>query len=72
MSDAVLRFPENAWAEVEALPEPLRGAVHRTAFHLLAEPVPTLADPFPELDPLPGACRLYLPDDGVTLGHRRG
>ena len=23
--------------------------------HLLEEPVPALADPFPELDPLPGA-----------------
>jgi hypothetical protein len=25
------------------------------------------ADPFPELDPLPGAYRLYLPSDGLTI-----
>ena len=36
-------------------------------FHLLEEPVPTLADPFPEADPLPGAYRLYLPSDGLTI-----
>ena len=26
-----------------------------------------LADPFPEADPLPGAYRLYLPSDGLTI-----
>jgi hypothetical protein len=36
-------------------------------FHLLEEPVPTLADPFPEDDPLPGAYELDLPSDGVTI-----
>ena len=28
---------------------------------------PALADPFPEVDPLPGAYRLYLPSDGLTI-----
>ena len=35
-------------------------------FHLLDEPVPTLADPFPVDDPLPGAYELQLPAEGVT------
>jgi hypothetical protein len=43
------------------------GAAHRAIFHLLDEPVPALADPFPELDPLPGAYRLHLPSDGLTI-----
>jgi hypothetical protein len=37
------------------------------SFHLLEEPVPALADPFPEEDPLPGAYRLHLPSDGLTI-----
>jgi hypothetical protein len=36
-------------------------------FQLLDEPVPALADPFPEADPLPGAYRLHLPSDGLTI-----
>ncbi len=44
-----------------------RWAVQRAIFHLLEEPVPTLADPFPEDDPLPGAYELHLPSDGVTI-----
>jgi hypothetical protein len=39
----------------------------RAIFHLLGEPVPTLADPFPSDDPLPGAYELHLPSDGVTI-----
>jgi hypothetical protein len=35
--------------------------------HLLQEPVPALADPFPDGDPLPGAYRLHLPSDGLTI-----
>jgi hypothetical protein len=31
------------------------------------KPVPALADPFPEVDPLPGAYRLHLPSDGLTI-----
>jgi len=34
---------------------------------LLTEPVPTLAEPFPDDDPLPGAYQLHLPWDGVTI-----
>ena len=45
----------------------MRWAVQRAVFHLLEEPVPTLADPFPEDDPLPGAYELHLPSDGVTI-----
>ena len=33
----------------------------------LEEPVPALAEPFPEQDPLPGAYRLHLPSDGLTI-----
>jgi hypothetical protein len=66
VSDRVLRFHDRAWDEVEALPQPLRNAAHRIIFHLLEEPVPALADPFPEDDPLPGAYRLHLPSDAMT------
>ena len=63
MSDRVVRFSESSWQEVEALPEPLRWSMQRAIFHLLDEPVPTLADPFPSDDPLPGAYELHLPTD---------
>jgi hypothetical protein len=36
-------------------------------FHLLDEPVPALADPFPSDDPLPGTYELHLPADDVTI-----
>ena len=39
----------------------------RAIFHPLDEPVPTLADPFPADDPLPGAYELHLPSDNVTI-----
>ena len=67
MSDRVLRFPDRTWDELESLPQPLRNTARRTIFHLLEEPVPALADPFPGEDPLPGACRLRLPSDGLTI-----
>ena len=67
MSDRLVRFPGASWQEIEALPQPLRWMVQRTIFHLLDEPVPTLADPFPSDDPLPGAYELHLPSDGVTI-----
>jgi hypothetical protein len=67
VSDPVLRFPDRTWDELEGLPQPLRNAAHRAIFHLLDEPVPALADPFPEVDPLPGAYRLQLPSDGLTI-----
>ena len=67
MSDRVLRFPDRTWNELEALPQPLRNAARRAIFHLLEEPVPTLADPFPEGDPLPDAYRIHLPSDGLTI-----
>jgi hypothetical protein len=55
VSDRLVRFHGTSWEEIEALPQPLRWTVQRTIFHLLDEPVPTLADPFPGDDPLPGA-----------------
>ena len=67
MSDRIVRFNDQPWQDIEALPGPLRQAVHRTVFHLLQEPVLALADPFPEDDPLPGAYRLHLPSDGVSI-----
>jgi hypothetical protein len=39
----------------------------RAIFHLLDEPVPVLADPFPEDGPLAGAYRLHLPSDDLTI-----
>ena len=58
MSDRVLRFPDRTWDELEGLPQPLRNADHRAIFHLLEEPVPALAEPFPGEDryPAPTAC----------------
>lgn len=67
MSDRLIRFPGRSWEEIEALPQPLRYTVQRAIFHLLDEPVPTLADPFPSDDPLPGAYELRLPADAVTI-----
>ena len=58
MSDRLVRFPGLSWPEIEALPEPLRWTVQRVIFHLRDEPVPTLADPFPVDDRLPGAYEL--------------
>jgi len=52
VSDRVLRFPDRTWDELEGSPQPLRNAAHQAIFHLLEEPVPTLADPFPDDDPL--------------------
>lgn len=67
MSDRLVRFPGSSWQEIEALPQPLRWTMQRTIFHLLDEPVPALADPFPRDDPLPGAYQLHLPADDVTI-----
>jgi hypothetical protein len=67
VSNRVLRFPDRTWDELEALPQPLRNTAHRAIFHLLDEPVPGLAEPFPEGGPLPGAYRLHLPADGLTI-----
>jgi hypothetical protein len=44
VSDRLIRFPGTSWHEIEALPQPLRWQVQRTIFHLLEEPVPTIAD----------------------------
>jgi hypothetical protein len=65
--DRQVRFPDGCWRQIEALPRQLREAVERVVFHLLDEPVPTLADPFPPDDPLPGVYELRLPADGVTI-----
>jgi hypothetical protein len=51
VSDRALRFPDRTWDELEGLPQPLRNAAHRAIFHLLEEPVPALAEPFPEVEP---------------------
>ena len=67
MSDRLVRFAGDTWQEIEALPQPVRWTVQRAIFHLLDEPAPTLADPFPRDDPLPGAYELHLPSDNVTI-----
>jgi hypothetical protein len=67
VTDRQVRFPANTWQEIEALPQPVRWTVQRAIFHLLEEPVPALADPFPLDDPLPGAYELHLPSDSVTI-----
>jgi hypothetical protein len=58
VSDRLVRFSGDSWQEIEALPESVRWTVQRVIFHPLEEPVPTLADPFPEQDLLPGAYEL--------------
>ena len=67
MSDRLVRFPGSSWQEIEALPQPLRWTVQRTIFHLLDEPVPTLADPFPRDALLPGAQSCTCQADDVTI-----
>jgi hypothetical protein len=62
-----VQFPGDSWSEIDALPAPLRSLVLGVIAHLLAEPVPTLADPFPRDDPVAGAYELHLPGDGVTI-----
>jgi hypothetical protein len=67
VSDRLIRFPGMSGREIEALPDPLRWTVERTIFHLLDEPVPSLADPFAIDDPLPGAYELnLLPSDSAA------
>jgi hypothetical protein len=51
VSDRLVRFPGTSEQQIEALPQPLRWTVQRTIFHLLDEPVPALAEPFPLDDP---------------------
>ena len=67
MSDRLIRFPGASWQEIEALPQALRWTVQRVIFHLLDEPVPTLADPFPGVDPLHGAYELHLAAESLTI-----
>jgi hypothetical protein len=67
VSDRRVRFAGDTWQEIEALPQSVRWTVQRAIFHLLDEPAPTLADPFPRDDPLPGAYELHLPSDNVTI-----
>lgn len=67
MSDRRVDFPGLVWQEIEALPEPLRWTVQRVIAHLLDEPIPGLAEPFPADQPIPGAYELHLPSDDVTI-----
>lgn len=67
MDDRRIRFPGESWNEIEGLSQPVRWAVQRAIFHLLDEPVPGLAEPFPTDDPLPGAYELHLPHDSLTI-----
>jgi hypothetical protein len=62
-----VQFPGDSWSEIETLPEGLRATVLAVITRLLEEPVPTLADPFPFDDPLPGAYELHLPADNLTI-----
>lgn len=67
LTERRVEFPDTAWQQLQGLPGPLRHAAQRAIVHLLGEPVPSLAEPFPEEDPLPGAYRLHLPADGITI-----
>ena len=49
LSDRLVRFAGDSWQEIEALPQPVRWTVQRAIFHLLDDPVPALADPFPNM-----------------------
>jgi hypothetical protein len=66
VSDRVVRFPGASWQEIEALPQPPRWTVQRTIFHLLDEPVPTLADPFPSGGRSLGWLPAWLPVASLT------
>ena len=61
MSDRLVRFRGSSWQEIEALPQPLRWTVQRTIFHLLDEPVPALADPFPAMTLCPAPTSYTCP-----------
>lgn len=61
-----MQFPGDSWPDIESLPEPSRQVVYRLLTHLLNEPVPALAGPFPPDDPMPGSYELRLPADGVS------
>ena len=67
MARRTVQFPGDSWSDIEDLPDQSRQVVHRVLTHLLEEPVPTLADPFPPDDPLPSAYELRLPADGVSI-----
>lgn len=62
-----MRFPRFVLARDRGSAGTAVRAAQRAIFHLLDEPVPTLADPFPKDDPLPGAYELHLPSDGSTI-----
>ena len=67
MSERLVRFPGWVVGGDRALPQPLRWTVQRVIFHLIDEPVPTLADRFPADAPVPDAYELHLPADDVTI-----
>jgi len=67
LTERRIRFPGQVWQEIEALPQPYRRTVQRVIFHLLDEPIPNLADPFPSSDPIQGTYELNLPADGLTI-----
>ena len=67
MSDRLVRFPGTSWEEIEAYRSRCGGRFSARSSHLLDEPVPTLAEPFPRGDPLRGAYELHLPADEVTI-----
>ena len=55
MTDRLVRFPGSSWAEIEALPQPLRWTVQRTIFTCLRNPSRPWLTHSPKNDPLPGA-----------------
>lgn len=67
MTKYIVNAPAAVWQEIDALPLELRHIAQRVLFQLLDNPVPTLAEPFPPDDPLPGAYRLHLPSDELTI-----
>lgn len=67
MSDRLVRFPGTSWDEIEGLTEPPQRTIQHAIFHLLDEPVPPMATPFPPGGPLPGAYELAVPADSVKI-----
>ncbi|MGQ0624615.1 MAG: hypothetical protein ACT4PP_08225 [Sporichthyaceae bacterium] len=63
----MIRFPGTSWDEIEALPQSVRWGVQRAIFSLLDDPVPVLAEPFPQDAPLRGVYELHLPADYTTI-----
>jgi hypothetical protein len=66
VSDRVLRFPDRIWDELEGLPNHFGTPPTGQSFTCSMNS-PGACRPVSRSRPLPGAYRLYLPSDGLTI-----